>query len=144
MPTPINDVDYVKLCLEPSPHNDVDDSLSDDRDIHILSNSNNMPGAHIGVLMGCGLDLSTRIVAAVNACSGISAHNLTRFPPGTIAALLPRMKGQTQRIKDLEAALTAACASLKDCSAGFPESDLHEPVNMTLQRCDRLIPGWDA
>jgi hypothetical protein len=142
MATPINEVDYVKLCLEPSPHNDVSDETSDDRDIHLMY-VNGMPGAHIGVLHGCGLETSTRVVAAVNACSGISAHDLTRFPPGTIAAILPKLKGQTQRIKDLEAALTAACASLKDASAGWPESEMHEPVNMTLQRCDRLIPGWD-
>lgn len=142
MAAPINEVDYVKLCLEPSKHNDVGDILSDDRDIHIMGN-HRMSGAHIGVLFGCGLELSTRIVAAVNACSGISAHDLTRFPPGTIAAILPKMKGQGQRVRDLEAALTECAASLRDLHNDWPERELHEPIQMSLDRVEHLIPGWD-
>lgn len=84
-----------------------------------------------------------RIVAAVNACSGISAHDLTRFPPGTIAAILPKLKGQGQRIKDLEAALTACATSLRDLHNDWPERELHEPIQMSLDRVERLIPGWD-
>ena len=137
-----NPNDFIKLCLEPSKHNDVDDGMSDSRDIHILG-MNGMAGAHIGVLFGCGLETSARIVAAVNACSGISAHDLTRFPPGTIAAVLPKMKGLTQRIKDLEAALTACAASLRDLHNDWPECELHEPIRMSLDRVERLISGWD-
>ena len=43
----------------------------------------------------------------------------------------------------LAEALVAAGASLKDLAEGLPQSELHEPVQMTVDRIDKLIPGWD-
>ena len=49
-----------------------------------------------------------------------------------------------QRIKSLEQALMAAISSLQELSNGWPVSELHEPVALTVDRANRLLPeGWD-
>lgn len=48
------------------------------------------------------------------------------------------------RIKELEEALTSCAASLRDLANDWPQRELHEPVQMSLDRVERLIPGWDA